>query len=141
MPAPPSSDPAAASRRGGRPRLAAAARCTVRVALNLTPAEAAQVSAAAAAASLPLAAWARVRLLRDRSPARSQHAELVEIWRDSSTIQSNFNQLVSRLNELHSAGELHVHTAAPTLVELRQIAPRMYRLVKALRLELTRVHR
>jgi len=139
MPAPPSADPpATASRRGGRPRLAAAARCAVRVGVNLTPLEAAQVEAAAAAASLPLAAWARARLLRDRAPALAHRSEIVDLWRESATLQANFNQLVARLNEMHLAGELHAHNAAPTLVELRQIAPQMYKLVKAMRLELAK---
>jgi len=125
------------SRRGGRTALPPGERRDTRLEIDLNASERVLIAAAATAAALPIRAWARARLLKDRPPSAMHRADVVEIWRASSTLQSNFNQLVSRLNELHSSGELQAHTAAPTLLELRRIAPAMYRLVKSMRHELS----
>lgn len=124
--------------RGGRPRLPDGERRRVQVNVVFTAQEAAAITAAAAATGLPLAAWVRARALRDRAPALSHSADLRTMWRESAALQSNFSQLVARLNELHSAGELTTSAAAQNLAELRHIAPQMYALVKALRLDLAR---
>ena len=135
--APPPGGPARRG-RGGRPPLPADQRRDVRIDIDLSASELAQITAAASAASLPVRSWIRARALRDRAPAQSHSADLRTMWRESATLQSNYNQLVARLNELHAAGELTTSAAAQTLAELRRIAPQMYALVKALRLDLAR---
>lgn len=123
--------------RGGRPRLPDAERRTVHLGVALTPAEAEAVADAAAAAGLPPATWLRMSALRQRTPS-AHRADLREIWRQSSTLQSNFNQLTERLNELHAAGELRSHNSATTLLEMHGYMPKMYRLIKEFRVDLLR---
>jgi len=110
----------------------------LRLAIDISGRELAEIKAAAAAAALPVRAWARDRLLSRTAPAAAHPADLREIWRESSTLQSNFNQLVQRLNELHAAGELHAHNSTATLLEMHRHMPSMYKFIKAFRVDLLR---
>lgn len=123
-------------RAGGRPPVPPGDRRAVRVELALSLGEFARARTAADAAALPLAVYARERLLRDRPPARAVHADLRELWRASATLQSNANQLVARLNELRDAGELAPAAAEAALVALAEVAPQLLEHVLALRREL-----
>lgn len=93
---------------------------------------------AAQAAALPLGRWARRALLGTPTPA-AQPTELRALWSSSSTLQSNTNQLVERLNQLHLSGDLSRDSADQTLRELAVLAPRLYSLVKQMRVELLSV--
>ena len=84
---------------------------------------------------MPLRRWARRTLLGVKIvPAHP--AELRAIWSQSSTLQSNLNQAAARLDELRLAGELTQENASATLVELQQLYPELYALVRTMRLEL-----
>lgn len=89
----------------------------------------------AAAASMPLRQWAR-HVLTGAHVAAATPSELRALWSQSSTLQSNTNQLVERLNQLHRSGELRLTEADSTLRELANLAPRLYELVCVMRVEL-----
>ena len=109
---------------------------SLRLNLDLNAAERAQINASAAAAAMPLRRWARRTLLGATiTPALS--SELRQIWSSSSTLQSNFNQLCSNLNQMDQTGELSLATCEPALLELARLAPGLHQLVRSMRLELT----
>jgi|GEM_PF-3886000 len=86
-------------------------------------------------ASMPLRRWARSMLLGS-PPQAAHHGDLRLIWGSSSTLQSQANQLVTALNVLRKTGELRLDTADQSLRELAELAPRLYSLVKQMRVEL-----
>jgi len=85
---------------------------------------------------MPARAWARACLLYRVAPTTAHHADLRRIWRESSTLQSNLNQLTKRLYQLHAAGELQTSSAASALLKMHRYSPSMYRFVKLFRADL-----
>lgn len=125
-------------RRPGRPSIDTDLLRLTRVNVQLNSNELAQCQRAAQAAALPLGPWARRTLLGAPCPA-AQPAELRALWSSSSTLQSNTNQLVERLNQLHLAGDLNRDSADQTLHDLALIAPQLHQLVCQMRVELLSV--
>lgn len=122
-------------RKPGRPSIDTDLLRLVRLNVQLNADELLQCQKAAASAALPLGRWARRRLLGTPTPA-AQPAELRDLWSRSSTLQSNTNQLVERLNQLHLAADLNLGLAGPTLLELAELAPRLHVIVCLMRIEL-----
>ena len=127
--------PVAPGRRPGRRPLELSQLRSFRVDVDLSAAELAQCQMAAGVAELPLRRWARRVLLGHRVSA-AQPAELRRMWTASSTLQSNFNQLVARLAELRAADELNAATASDHLVALLAVVPDLHSLVRDMRLQL-----
>lgn len=122
-------------RRPGRPSIDTDLLRVQVINIDLNLAELDECQQRAAAASLPLRRWARRTLLGTPTPA-AQPAELRDLWSRSSTLQSNTNQLVERLNQLHLSADLNLGSAAPTLLELAELAPRLHTIVCLMRIEL-----
>ena len=122
-------------RRPGRPSIDTDLLRVQVVNIDLNLAELDECQQRAAAASLPLRRWARRTLLGTPTPA-AQPAELRDLWSRSSTLQSNTNQLVERLNQLHLSADLNLGSAEPTLLELAELAPRLHTIVCLMRIEL-----
>lgn len=106
-----------------------------RLNIDLNAGELSRLRELADTAGMPLRRWARRTLLGVKIVA-AQPAELRAIWGASSTLQSNLNQAAARLDELRLAGELTRDSASATLVELLELYPQLYSLVRAMRLEL-----
>ena len=87
---------------------------------------------------MPLRSWARSMLMGSPPPA-AHHGDLRMLWGSSSTLQSQTNHLVTSLNVLRRSGELRLETADHSLHELAELAPRLYALVKQMRVELLSV--
>lgn len=122
-------------RRPGRRSVDTEFLRTRRLDIDVSAAEFERCQQIAAAAALPLRRWARQVLLGVPVSA-VRPAELRELWAASSTLQSNFNQLCARLNELHQAGDLRLDSAETTLRNLAALAPELHRLVCLMRVEL-----
>lgn len=129
------SNPNPRRRRPGRPSVDTDLLRLQRLNVQLNNDELQVCQRAANAAALPLARWARRTLLSTPTPA-AQPQELRSIWSESSTLQSNTNQLVERLNQLHQAGDLTLGSASQTLQELVAIAPDLHNLVRQMRVQL-----
>ncbi len=129
------SSPTLRRRRPGRPSVDTDLLRLNRVNVQLNLNELAQCQRAAEAAAMPLGTWARRTLLGTPTPA-AQPAELRALWSSSSTLQSNTNQLVEKLNLLHLQNELNLGSAGPTLLELAELAPRLHTIVCLMRIEL-----
>ncbi|MEP7295751.1 MAG: hypothetical protein ABI702_06135 [Burkholderiales bacterium] len=111
-----------------------------RLDVDLNEAELRYCQQQAEACELPLRRWARDLLLG--SPPQAAHPrDLRLIWSSSSTLQSQTNQLVAALNALRKTGELQLDTADQTLRGLAELAPRLYSLVKEMRVELLSIRR
>lgn len=129
--APDSSPP----KRGGGKSIDTDLLRSIRLDLDLNPAELTELKKSAKAASLPLRRWAR-RVLLGRKISAAQPLELRRLWTESSTLQSNFNQLVSRLDELRVAGALNASTVGEHLAALLIVVPDLHHLVRLMRVEL-----
>lgn len=123
------------SRRPGRRSIDTDLLRVLRLDVDLNAAELHHCQQHAEASSMPLRRWARGMLLG--APPQAAHpADLRRIWGSSSTLQSQANQLVTSLNILRKTGELRLDTAEQSLHELAELAPRLYSLVKQMRVEL-----
>ena len=126
------------SRRPGRPSVDTDDLRALRLAIYLNSAELQRCQQHAQASSTPLRRWARETLLGS-PPLAAHHGDLRLLWGSSSTLQSQTNHLVTSLNILHKTGELRLDTAEQSLRELAELAPRLYSLVKQMRVELLSV--
>lgn len=106
-----------------------------RLNIDLNAAELLRLRELADTAGMPLRRWAR-RTLLGVTIVAAQPAELRAIWGASSTLQSNLNQAAARLDELRLAGELTQEGASAILLELLELYPQLYSLVRSMRLEL-----
>ncbi|MEO8807074.1 MAG: hypothetical protein ABI433_13425 [Burkholderiaceae bacterium] len=122
-------------RRPGRRSLDTDLLRVKRLDIDLNDSELAHCQRQADAAGVPVRRWAR-RVLLGVKVAAAQPAELRAIWSETSTLQSNLNQVAARLDELRLAGELTQERASSTLVELLRLYPALYQLVRSMRLEL-----
>ena len=123
------------SRRPGRRSVDTDLLRVKRLDVDLNDAELRQCQQQAEACELPLRRWAREQLLGSQ-PQAAHHGDLRMIWGSSSTLQSQANQLVTSLNVLRKSGELRLDTGDQSLRELAELAPRLYSLVKQMRVEL-----
>lgn len=130
--------PTRESRRPGRRSIETDLLRVLRLDVDLNSAELHHCQRHAEVASMPLRRWARGMLLGSPPPA-AHHGDLRMIWGSSSTLQSQTNQLVTALNVLLKTGELRIDTAEQSLLELAELAPRLYSLVKQMRVELLSV--
>ena len=132
------SPPSSRSRRPGRPSIDTDLLRVKRLDLALNAAELRHCQQQAEACALPLRRWARDHLLGQKPPA-AHPVDLRFVWSSSSTLQSQLNQLVTALNVLRKAGELRMDSADQSLRELAELAPRLYSLVKQMRVDLLSV--
>lgn len=123
------------TRRPGRRSIDTDLLRVKRLDVDLNTAELHQCQQQADAAAMPLRRWARDLLLGSQ-PHAAHPSELRLLWTSSSTLQSQTNQLVTSLNILRKTGELRPETADQSLRELAELAPRLYSLVKQMRVEL-----
>lgn len=130
--------PARESRRPGRRSVDTDLLRVKRLDVDLNDAELRRCQQHAEACALPLRRWARETLLGS-PPVAAHHADLRLIWSSSSTLQSQTNQAVAALNVLQKSGELRLDNAEQSLRDLVELVPRLYNLVKQMRVELLSV--
>lgn len=134
----PSAGGSPGSRRPGRRSIDTDLLRVKRLDVDLNEAELQHCQQQAEACELPLRRWAR-DLLLGVQPQHAHHGDLRLIWASSSTLQSQANQLVTALNVLRKTGDLRHETAEQPLRDLAELAPRLYSLVKQMRVELMSV--
>ena len=130
-----SARPARESRRPGRRSVDTDLLRVKRLDVDMNDVELRRCQQHAEACELPVRRWARETLLGS-PPVAAHHADLRSIWSSSSTLQSQTNQAVAALNVLQKSGELRLDSAEQSLRELAELAPRVYSLVKQMRVEL-----
>ena len=106
-----------------------------RLDIDLNAAELEHCKQQANVAAMPLRRWAR-RALTGIVVTAARPLDLRRLWSESSTLQSDFNQLTDRLNQLHASGELTLENAGPALVELVPLVSEIHQLVRRMRVEL-----
>jgi hypothetical protein len=121
-------------RRSGRPELPAGDRRSHRLDVCLTARELEHVMLAARAAGLPLRAYARLRLIRDRAPPNAQPMVFRQMWSEGAVVQRELDELCRQLAQLSLQGDLQPQTVSHKARHLHATALQISAAVKQMRL-------